>query len=41
MARTTEESILEGLSESERQIIKLMVFIAHTDPQLHPIYGEA
>ncbi|KAJ9649471.1 hypothetical protein H2199_000246 [Coniosporium tulheliwenetii] len=39
--RTTVGSILEGLGEEERQKIHLILFIAHTDPTVHPAYSEA
>ena len=32
-------SLLEGLSEAERAQIYLIMFIAHADPIVHPIYG--
>lgn len=38
--RSTIGSLLEGLSEEERRTIHLILFIAHTDPHVHPIYGE-
>ena len=34
-------SLLQGLTQQERDEISLIVFIAQTDPQEHPIYGEA
>jgi hypothetical protein len=34
-------SLLEGLDERERQEIYLVVFVAHTDPSVHPAHGEA
>lgn len=33
-------SVLDGLSESERADIHLVLFIAHTDPSQHPAYEE-
>ena len=33
-------SLLEGLSAIERSEIFLILFIAHTDPSVHPIYHE-
>lgn len=38
--RYTIGSLLEGLTEKEREEIHLIIFIAHTDPVLHPIYGK-
>lgn len=38
--RATIGSILEGLSDAERAEVFLIVFIAHTDPAVHPIYHE-
>ena len=38
--RKTIGSLLEGLTEDERTKIHFILFIAHTDPQVHPIYGE-
>lgn len=38
--RATIGSILEGLSDAERAEIFLIIFIAHTDPNAHPIYHE-
>ncbi|MCJ1276549.1 hypothetical protein MMC21_004355 [Puttea exsequens] len=38
--RATIGSLLEGLSPAEREEIYLMVLIAHTSPEEHPIYGE-
>ncbi|KAG8533074.1 uncharacterized protein KY384_001857 [Bacidia gigantensis] len=38
--RGTVGSLLEGLSDSERAEIYLIIFIAHTDPAVHPIYNE-
>jgi hypothetical protein len=38
--RKTIGSLLDGLSEEERQTLHFVLFIAHTDPHLHPIYGE-
>ena len=38
--RATIGSILEGLSDTERNEIHLITFIASTDPSLHPIYNE-
>ncbi|RAL05754.1 uncharacterized protein BO80DRAFT_344083 [Aspergillus ibericus CBS 121593] len=36
----TVASLLEGLTESERNSIFLDLLIAHTDPMAHPIYSE-
>jgi hypothetical protein len=33
-------SILEGLHPQERQRIHLILFIAHTDPSVHPAFSE-
>lgn len=33
-------SLLEGLTPEERAEIFLVVFIPHTDPAVHPVYGE-
>ena len=38
--RTTIGSLLAGLEPSERDDIHLMLFVAHSDPNLHPIYTE-
>lgn len=38
--RTTVGSLLEGLSAKEREEINLLLFIAHTDPTVHPAYSE-
>lgn len=38
--RNTIGSLLEGLSEEQRNNIHLAVFFAQTDPQKHPIYHE-
>jgi len=38
--RTTVGSVLEGLDPSERRRIFLLLFIAHTDPTVHPAYSE-
>ena len=38
--RTTVGSVLDGLSDEERQAIYLILFIAHTDPTVHPAYSE-
>ena len=38
--RNTVGSLLEGLSEDQRNDIHLVVFFAQTDPQKHPIYYE-
>ena len=38
--RGTIGSLLEGLSEEQRASIHLITFIAHTDPDAHPIYHE-
>jgi len=38
--RSTIGSLLEGLTEGERRSIYLVTFIAHTNPDQHPIYDE-
>lgn len=38
--RTAVGSLLEGLTENERDRIHLLVFIANTDPEAHPAYRE-
>lgn len=38
--KTAVGSVLEGLSESERASIHLILFIAHSDPNQHPAYSE-
>lgn len=38
--QATVGTFLEGLSEEERAIIHLILFIAHTDPLQHPAYEE-
>lgn len=38
--RATIGSLLEGLSDAERAEIYMIVFIAHIDPTVHPIYDE-
>jgi hypothetical protein len=38
---TTVGSLLQGLSSEERDGIHLVVFIAHTEPSVHPTYQEA
>ena len=38
--RATIGSLLDGLSVSERRAIYFILFIAHTDQKVHPIYGE-
>ena len=38
--RSTIGSLLESLSDSERNEIYLAVLIAHTEPDTHPIYSE-
>lgn len=38
--QSTVGSLLEGLTEQQRREIYLIVLIAHTDPQTHPIRGE-
>ncbi len=38
--RRTIGSLLDGLESSERELIFLIVLIAHADPQMHPVYGE-
>lgn len=37
---TSVGSILEGLTEEERGSLFLILFIAHTDPGVHPAYPE-
>ncbi|KAF2158635.1 hypothetical protein M409DRAFT_30860 [Zasmidium cellare ATCC 36951] len=39
--RMTVGSLLAGLTDREREGIKLIVFIPHTDPAIHPAYHEA
>ena len=39
--RTTVGSVLEGLTEEERESVFLVVFIAHTDPAVHPAFSES
>lgn len=34
-------SLLEGLTPEERAQIHFIFFVAHTDPQVHPVYQEA
>lgn len=36
--RSSIGSLLQGLTEEERQDIHLITFIAHTDPTMHPEY---
>ncbi|KAF1364345.1 hypothetical protein EJ07DRAFT_172349 [Lizonia empirigonia] len=36
----TVGSLLEGLTPEERRDIFLVVFIPHTNPTVHPVYGE-
>lgn len=38
--RSTIGSLLDGLSVDERRAIHFILFIAHTDQNVHPIYGE-
>ena len=38
--RSTVGSLLDGLSVAERRAIHFILFIAHTDQHVHPIYGE-
>lgn len=38
--RTTVGSLLEGLTQRERDGIHLIVFIPHSDPEVHPAYHE-
>jgi hypothetical protein len=38
--RTTVGSLLEGLTQRERDEIHLIVFIPHSDPNVHPAYHE-
>jgi hypothetical protein len=38
--KTAVGSVLEGLSESERASLHLILFVAHSDPNLHPAYSE-
>lgn len=38
--RTSIGSLLEGLTQEERDSIYLMPFITHTDPKKHPVYPE-
>lgn len=38
---TSVGSLLAGLTTEERQGIYLVLFIAHTNPQTHPVYAEA
>ncbi|KAI9838477.1 MAG: hypothetical protein M1837_002469 [Sclerophora amabilis] len=38
--RTSVGSLLEGLTEDERQGLYLILFIAHTEPTVHPAYAE-
>ncbi|MCJ1247690.1 hypothetical protein MMC30_004905 [Trapelia coarctata] len=38
--RSTIGSLLEGLSAKDRRSIHFILFIAHTDQKVHPIYGE-
>ena len=38
--RKTIGSLLADLTELERRKIHFILFIAHTDPHVHPIYGE-
>jgi hypothetical protein len=38
--RTTVGSLLEGLHPDERRRIHLVLFLAHTDPTVHPAHNE-
>jgi hypothetical protein len=38
--KTAVGSVLEGLSESERASMHLILLIAHSDPSQHPAYSE-
>jgi len=38
--RSTIGSLLDGLSVNDRRAIHFILFIAHTDQKVHPIYGE-
>ncbi|KAL5339527.1 hypothetical protein BJX70DRAFT_363902 [Aspergillus crustosus] len=38
--KTMVGSLIEGLSEAERADMHLILFIAHTDPSVHPAYAE-
>ena len=38
--RTTAGSLLEGMTPQERDGIHLIVFIPHSDPEVHPAYHE-
>lgn len=38
--RSTIGSLLDGLTPEEREQTYLVLLIAHTTPQVHPIYGE-
>ncbi|EPE30230.1 hypothetical protein GLAREA_12953 [Glarea lozoyensis ATCC 20868] len=38
--RRTIGSLLEGLSQQERGAIYMNLFLAHTDPAKHPVFGE-
>lgn len=39
--RAAMGSLLEGLSARERERLYVVLFIAHTDPTVHPAFGEA
>ncbi|KAF2840118.1 integral membrane protein [Patellaria atrata CBS 101060] len=39
--RAAVGSLLDGLDEIERSQIHLILFIAHTDPSVHPAYNES
>ena len=39
--RTTVASLLEGLTQEERDRMQLIVFIANTAPEVHPAFDEA
>ncbi|MCJ1387910.1 hypothetical protein MMC18_000753 [Xylographa bjoerkii] len=38
--RSTIGSLLDGLNVADRRAIHFILFIAHTDQRVHPIYGE-
>lgn len=37
----TVGSVLDGMNETERASLHFIFFIAHTDPHVHPIFGES
>lgn len=39
--RAAVGSLLEGLDPHERERLYVILFIAHTDPSIHPAFGEA